>query len=39
MKKTFEAPELIIIEFTDQDIITSSGGSEYDEMTGNGGLD
>ena len=39
MKKKFEAPELILIQFTVEDIITSSGDEEYDEGTGNGSLD
>ena len=38
MKKKFETPELIIIEFTDKDIIVTST-SDYDEMTGSGDID
>ena len=34
MEKKFERPELIIITFTNDDIITTSG--EYDSYTSNG---
>lgn len=37
MKKVFEIPELIIIQFTDKDIITSS--TDYDEAGEGGSLD
>ena len=37
MKKKYERPELIVITFTDDDIIRTSG--EYDPYTANGELD
>ena len=33
MKKKFEKPELIIIVFTNDDIITSSGTEEFDPLS------
>ena len=36
-EKKFECPELIIIQFTNEDIITSSG--EYDPMGDDGLID
>lgn len=38
MEKKFEIPELIIVQFTNEEIITSSG-DEYDEGTENGSID
>ena len=37
MKKKYERPELIVITFTNDDIITTSG--EYDPYTANGQFD
>ena len=37
MEKKFEIPELIVIQFTDDEIITTS--NEYDEVGENGDLD
>lgn len=38
MKKKFENPELILVNFANEDIILTST-SDYDEAGGNGGLD
>lgn len=41
MEKKFVIPELIIVQFIEDDIITASGEDDgsIDELGGNGGLD
>lgn len=39
MKKKFEKPEAIVIEFADEDIITNSDWSQYDPIGDNGDED